>query len=202
MGSEIGTGTITELRFRLDGFNGCGTGFRQIISNVTIQLSSTTTAHPFGSSGGLSTTFAENIGPDVTTVFAGDLLLTSSGGPAMPKPFDIVVPLRSRFFFDSSAGANLLLDISLPACSQVASCEDSNPVILDSHFVANDGVARVFSNNHTSPTAEFFDTLGLVTQILFRSLKTDSNWGIPRLGRSRFLEDLAPPIFPPPRAPR
>jgi hypothetical protein len=167
LGSEVGTGRITELRFRLEGFNGCATGFSQTLSNVTIQLSSTTTAHPLDSSGGLSATFAENIGPDVTTVFSGDLLLSSSGSPAIPRPFDIVVPLKSRFFFDSSTGANLLLDVSLPACPPVAFCNDSNVVVLDSHFVANDGVARVFAHDHTSPIAEFSDTLGLVTQVIF-----------------------------------
>ena len=158
LGSEVGTGDIHELRFRKDG--SCGGGFGpQVIPNVTIQLSSTTTAHPFGSSGGLSSTFANNIGPDATTIFAGDLILSSIGDQAAPHPFDIVIPLRQRFFFDSSTGANLLLDVRLPTCG-LTTC-------LDAHLEADDGVARAYAFDHTSPAANFQDTYGLVTQIVF-----------------------------------
>jgi hypothetical protein len=159
LGSEIGTGEISELRFRLDGF--CGTAFGpEVIPNITVQLSSTMTAHPFGPSGGLSSIFAENIGPDATTVFAGDLALFSRGRPAVPMPFEITIPVRPGFFFDSSTGANLLLDVSVPSCA-LTTC-------LDAQFQEGDSVARAMSSDSTSPTATIVqDTLGLVTQIIF-----------------------------------
>lgn len=155
LGSEVGTGEISGLRFRLDGKVGSAFG-PTAISNVTIQLSSTTTAHPFS---GLSSTFADNIGPDATTVFAGNLVLSSSGSPAVPRPFDVIVPLVSRFFFDSSTGANLLLDVTVPSCALTTA--------LDAHSEGVDGVARAVATLHTSPTSNFQDTLGLVTQIQF-----------------------------------
>jgi hypothetical protein len=159
LGFEVGKGEISELRFRQDSEFGSAFG-PWFIPNVTIQLSSTMTAHPFGPLGGLSSTFADNIGPDATTVFVGNLTLSSNESLAVPRPFDIVVRLTPRFFFDSSTGANLLLDVTVPSCGFTTT--------QDLHSEVDDGVARVASYDSMSPTARAAqDTGGLVTQFLF-----------------------------------
>jgi hypothetical protein len=75
------------------------------IQDVRIDLSTTTTA-----TGGLSSTFAANVGADNTTVFTGPLSLSSAGvGPeGGPLPFDIKIPIVP-FVYDPRAG-NLLID--------------------------------------------------------------------------------------------
>src|SRR5260370_5840760 len=58
-----------------------------------------------------SLTYANNVGPDATTVSNAALLLSSPGcsGPA-PCPFDLAVPFTSPFSFDPANG-RLLVDI-------------------------------------------------------------------------------------------
>ncbi len=157
LGSEVGTGEISALRLRIDG--PFGTAFGPQGLDVTIQLSSTMTAHPFGSSGGLSSILADNVGPDVTTVFNGSLDLSSGWSPAAPHPFDIIIPVTPGFFFDSSTGANLLLDVIVPNCDSIST--------LDAHSEEDDSVARAVAFDSKSPMADFQDTLGLVTKIIF-----------------------------------
>lgn len=156
LGSKVGSGEILELRFRQDGFSGLPFG-PTTIASVTVQLSSTT-ADPFGPEGGLSLMFADNIGPDVTTVFSGDLVLSSAASGSVPRPFDIVVPLASRFAFDAGSGANLLLDVTIPDCPTTT--------LIDAQEAVDDGVARAGAFDAASPLADFRDTLGVVTQLI------------------------------------
>jgi len=58
------------------------------IPNITIQLSTSS-----NNVTNMSSTFADNIGSDVVTVFSDDLTLSSSCG-ATPCPFDQVIPLE------------------------------------------------------------------------------------------------------------
>ncbi|MGA2870825.1 MAG: immunoglobulin domain-containing protein, partial [Verrucomicrobiota bacterium] len=60
----------------------------------------------------LSSTFANNIGTNVTTVFSGSLPLSSQyAGPAAgPKAFDMVVNFTTPFVYNPNLG-NLLVDI-------------------------------------------------------------------------------------------
>jgi hypothetical protein len=76
-------------------------------SDTVIRMS-TTNRNP----GELSTTFADNIGPNPVVVFEGDLSLsTANTGPAAgPKGFDIVFPLQRPFTYDASA-SNLIFDV-------------------------------------------------------------------------------------------
>jgi len=96
---------ITELRFRPDAV--FGGPFNTTISSIQINLS-TTTRNPDG----LSTTYANNIGPDDTVVHSGPLQISSqfTGSAGGPKNFDIAIPLQTAFLYDPAAG-NLLLDI-------------------------------------------------------------------------------------------
>jgi hypothetical protein len=95
---------ITQIAFRPDAT--LGQAF-SVTRNTEITLSTTT--RPIG---GLSTTFSQNIGSNVTPVFSGVLAISSAfAGPATgPKDFDIVVNFITPFLYDPSAG-NLLMDV-------------------------------------------------------------------------------------------
>jgi hypothetical protein len=86
-------------------------------SDTVIRMS-TTNRNP----GELSTTFADNVGPNPVVVFAGDLSLsTANTGPAAgPKDFDFVFPLQRPFTYDTSAG-NLIFDVETAGTDLVIS---------------------------------------------------------------------------------
>jgi hypothetical protein len=152
LGSEVGTGVITEIRFRQDGVFGGAFG-PTITNGITITLSSTTAAPD-----GLSNTFASNIGADVTTVFSGDLTLSSATSAAVPRPFDIVILLQTPFSFNPSGGLNLLLDVTIPTCVSTT--------LFDMQNSDGDSVSRAATSDSGSGslTADFSDTRGLITQ--------------------------------------
>jgi len=155
LGSEVGSGVITEIRFRQDGVTGTTFG-PSTFRDITITLSSTTK-----SPDDLSLTFAANVGADVTTVFSGDLTLSSASSTAVPRPFDVVIPLQTAFAFDASDGLNLLLDMTIPACS-LCTVLDTELNMTDA--ILRDSVSRIYSHDATSPMADFTDTVGLVTE--------------------------------------
>jgi len=109
LATEIGGGEIISSVNRLEPF---GSGFGPVtLPNITVTLS-TTQAAP----GALSTTFADNIGPDATVVFQGDLTLTSPGCTTSPCPFLAgQVDFQQKFIFDPQKG-NLLFDFIIPEC--------------------------------------------------------------------------------------
>src|SRR4030095_11635174 len=112
---------------------------------------------------GLSTTFANNVGADVSTVFNGALSLSSSFTvPADgPKDFDILITLTTPFFYNPSLG-NLLLD--------VRNFGGGTTTQFDSQSAVSDSISRVFTNSTVggvngvnSPTG-VTNTEGLVTK--------------------------------------
>lgn len=144
--AELVAGTVVEIRFRQDAETGAPFG-PTTFPSATITLS-TTSAGPDA----LSTTFASNVGADVTTVFSGPLVLSSAPSIATPRPFDIVIPLTTPFPYDPAAG-NLLFDITLTASGP------SNQ--LDGENTLADSVSIVWNDQITPVLAE---TDGLVTQ--------------------------------------
>jgi len=96
---------IRELRFRPDSLY--GQAFNTTIQNIQINLS--TTSH---GSDALSTTYADNVGPDDTMVVSGTIHVSSAftGLPDGPKNFDIIIKLDQTFDYNPAAG-NLLVDI-------------------------------------------------------------------------------------------
>ena len=135
--SDIGL-VITELRFRPDYFY--GTPFDTTIEGIQVNLS-TATAGPDA----LSTTFANNVGPDDTVVFSGALACSSQfAGPLNgPKDFDIVIPLTTPFLYNPAAG-NLLVEIRNFSGSLVASP-------LSGQALLTDGASRL-GGDLSSPT--------------------------------------------------
>jgi len=113
---------ITEIRFRrnlsVDDFG------PTIIPNITVQLSTspnTTTT--------MSSTFADNIGSDVLTVFSGDLSLSTNCGMSDPCPFDQVIPLDQGFPYNPSDG-DLLIDFRIPTCVITSQQNDTDEPVM------------------------------------------------------------------------
>jgi K319L-like, PKD domain len=143
---------ITHIAFRPDAQ--LGHAFAPTISSLQINLS-TTSAAPDK----LSPTFATNVGPDDTVVFSGSLALSSAftGPAAGPKDFDMVIELQTPFLYDPAAG-NLLLDLT--------NVSGGLATWLDAQFFSGDAVSRTATHlaGGDSPTANFSDTIGVVTQ--------------------------------------
>jgi hypothetical protein len=96
-----GGGTINGIAFR-----GHGPGFPFVGTVAQLQVNLSTTSK---SPDRLSSTFAENVGPDDMPVFSGPLeaSLTYTGGPTN---FEVIINFSTPFRYDPSKG-NLLVDI-------------------------------------------------------------------------------------------
>jgi hypothetical protein len=132
---------VTHIAFRPD----------QSIDTPMVVLSSTNTNITLSTTGAapeaLSPFYANNIGPDVTTVFSGPLVLSTAGaGPdAGPKAFDAIITLMTPFLYDPAAG-NLLLDMVFALTSP------STFRALDAHNSNTDGISRNLGTNPTQGT--------------------------------------------------
>jgi len=140
---------ITAITFRLP--TGWGS-FSNTLSAIQIDLSTTTNAP-----GGLSSTFAANVGTNDTTVFNGPVSL-SSADIGSPPDFDILIPLTTPFFYNPSAG-NLLLDVRNP---------DGGTTTQFDADSSGEYMSRVFGDVSSS-TAYGGDNIGLITEFLFSS---------------------------------
>jgi hypothetical protein len=165
-----GGAMITEIAFRPDAVY--GSAFTHTIPNIRVDLS-TTTAGP----GGLSLTFADNVGADDTTVFNGSLTLSSAfTGPAGgPKDFDIVIPLTAPFYYNPAAG-NLLLDIR-----NFSSGNSGGYIIpeLDATTADPTLVGRVYAFDVSAASAPYSfqeDTCGLVAQFTATPVPEPATW--------------------------
>lgn len=152
---------ITQIAFRPDAV--FANPFAYTIANIQINLS-TTAAAPDG----LSTTFANNVGPNDTVVYSGALALSTADVPGAgnTRAFDIVINLQTPFAYDPAAG-NLLLDVRRFTAPPLGSA-------FDATGLAGDAVSRVFTNNLiaggvNSPTG-VADTTGLVTRFTFSTV--------------------------------
>ena len=103
-GALSGPSFLTQFAYRPDTIPG-PSGPR----TFTLRIYASTTSR---SVGGLSTTFAENLGTNNTLVFDGTVTATTGNlpGPGNTRQFDVVFPLTTPFLYDPAAG-NLLLDI-------------------------------------------------------------------------------------------
>jgi hypothetical protein len=164
-----GGGMITEIAFRPDAVY--GSIFAHTIGNIRIDLS-TMTAGP----GGLSFTFANNVGANDTTVFSGPLTLISTfTGPAGgPKNFDVLIPLTTPFYYNPAAG-NLLLDIR-----DFSNGNDGGNLISVLDASASPTlVGRVYAFDALATSAQYSyeqDTIGLVTQFTASPVPEPATW--------------------------
>jgi hypothetical protein len=161
-------GNIVQVNFRFDDNR---PGDSETYPNIFIQLSTTNVTLA-----ALSTTFADNIGPNVTTVYDGELIFSAPDCGSGPCPFDNTITLQTPFNYNPSDG-NLLLDISNLQGSSYQQFDAVNPVPSITR--------RVFSLNVDAEIGEV-DSLGLVTQFVCEPLPppppapipTLSEWGL------------------------
>jgi hypothetical protein len=150
-----GPSRITDILFRPDAT--FGAAFSSTLSNVTIDLS-TTSKTPST----LSSTFANNVGADNIVVHTGSLSLSSADtGPAGgPKAFDIDIHLSTPFLYDPSAG-NLLLDVT--------NFGGGTTTVFDAVGSGDSHVNRVWVENSTTAATGTVDSIaaGLVTEFKF-----------------------------------
>jgi hypothetical protein len=154
-------GEISAVSFRPDGTFGSAFG-PTTLPGVTVTLSTSPKAM-----GSISTTFADNVGSDVVTVYSGDLTLSSafSGSPPpQSRSFDVTIPLQQHFNYDSTAG-NLLLDIKVPTCKSTTYFDVANVMSVDKLFSLN-GSDDVSGGASTSD--------GLVTQFTMLDPSSDT----------------------------
>jgi len=160
-----GCGNIIQLKFRLDK---TAVGFNSVIPDILIQLS-TTTVTPAT----LSTTFADNTGSRVTTVFNGELTLSAPDCGIEPCPFDIMINLQTPFNYNPSRG-NLLLDVTKQVSPSSSPFDAVSNVPSITRRVFNDGDATAETGN--------VDNLALVTQFVCEpavsNVPTLSQWGL------------------------
>ena len=152
-----GNVTITELRFRRD----IGEPpFLNASANVTVKLSTTSRG-----TGNLSAAFAENSGPDETTVFDGVWNYSSptTVEPRTVRPFEIILPLSAPFTYNPSAG-NLLFDIRVAG--------GTGGGWTDGASGSGSQVARERSLNPDAATGNAGELTGDVIQLVYQTTAT------------------------------
>ncbi|MGV6851020.1 MAG: hypothetical protein ACWA5R_02435 [bacterium] len=147
-GSDLGQGTIGSIAFRLNKNMNFGIG-PVTYPNTQISLSSTLVT-PYT----ISEIYANNVGPDATEIFSGDLVISGSVSTDTTNPFDVSIPVNANFEFDGTK-ANLLIDMTMDICP-------GGNVILDSVRNAGLGLSYGEASNTNS---QLTDYSGLVSQI-------------------------------------
>jgi hypothetical protein len=151
-GGQVGAGTIHAIRFRPD--VAATVGPPVTFHDVTVRLSSTPVAPDF-----LGNDLESNLGPVVTTVFHGDLTLGANASAAVPRPFELTIPLTTPFAFDPAGGVSLLLEIRIPVCGTLGFAMD--------YATENLAVSRAFVPDAQGTIATSrTSSVGLVTQFV------------------------------------
>jgi PEP-CTERM motif len=134
------------------------------LAGLQINFSTTTRAVD-----GLSSIFAENVGLDNTVVFDLSAITLSdfqAGGA------DIIIPLRTPFYYDPSAG-NLLMDVFN------FGRERTSP--FNANSSASDTTSSVYSFGVNEPNG-IANTIGLVTIFEVRPVPEPSTWALLAVG--------------------
>ena len=136
------------------------------VSNINIRLSTTSRNSSIDGANNISGQFADNIGPDIKTVYSGALTVTTP--TAGTTDFGYVINLQTPFAYSKGAG-NLLLDITVPAGATTTNTGSSGYSPLDTQTgdalgaTANDGVASAFGST-AAGTIGANTTTGIITR--------------------------------------
>ena len=156
---------ITAIKFRP--YPGsAGSGFFSSsfsVSNVIIRLSTTTRTETGPNA--LSTTYSDNVGSDVKTVYTGPITLTTTATDApggKTKLFDYTIKLNSWFTYNPQAG-NLLLDVTIPTGATVSGA-GFGFVTFDNANTLGDGIASVVNIQTGSSATGTYSTDGPIAQ--------------------------------------
>jgi len=144
-------GRIVQLAFRIE-----ETLPNETEGNISrIQIDLSTTQRGVNS---LSPVFAENIGPDDTTVFGpSSIYLSGRRGQ-----FDFVFQFTTPFVYDPRAG-NLLMDVRNYSGAIIPMFR--SPPAVDA--VEGGTSSRIFNPDVNASTANFVDSIGAITQFTF-----------------------------------
>jgi phosphatidylinositol-3-phosphatase len=153
-----GGGLINRISFR---GHGPGVPFTATVPQLQVNLSTTSKT-----ADGLSSTFAENVGPDDAQVFSGPLqaAVTFTGDPTN---FEVVINFTTPFYYDPAKG-NLLLDVrNMQGGTEVPPLDQE----LDGTDATDDSVSRVYNYGDVTGTVagqtggvEEKDSYGLITR--------------------------------------
>ncbi len=115
--------------------------------------------------GGLSSRFDDNLGPDATLVFSGDITWNTdgSGAAAGPRGFDYVVNFQHPFVYDPTKG-NLLLEW------RVADSPQGQPA-FDAQLHSDARIRLLWGNSSTAAVANFSNEGVAVRQLTVEPLK-------------------------------
>jgi hypothetical protein len=136
------------------------------VSNIIIRLSTTQKQSSIDGPNNISNVFAENVGLDAQTVYAGSLTVTTP--TAGTTDFGYVVNFQTPFVYSKALG-NLLLDVTIPVGATTTESGFSGYSRFDQQTGdalganANDGVAYAFGSTGDA-TLGRNSTTGLVTQ--------------------------------------
>jgi PKD repeat protein len=156
---------ISKLRYRADSAPATSSWAGGSWPNVRIDMASCPLDHAAA-----STTFAGNLGPDLTTVLNGPVTVSpgAGNGVATPGPWYLTIPLTTPFQYDPSLGNDLTVDIYLDGNGWTGTSTNFDQV-------ANLGPApalgsRIYSiqpNALTAPTGTFNANTGAVTEFSY-----------------------------------
>jgi hypothetical protein len=165
-----GPSFLTQFAYRPDTIVG-QSGTR----SLTLQIYASTTSR---SVGGLSTTFAENLGTNNTLVFDGTVYLTTRNlpGPGNTRQFDYVFPFTTPFLYDPAVG-NLVLDLQIVATGSAVTFDTVS---------GDPAIGRVFAfGSSTAATGDI--QASHVTQFTFAPVPEPATVALLGLGAAGFL---------------
>ncbi len=148
-GALSGPSFLTQFAYRPDQILG-QSGPRSFTLRIYASTTSRTVA-------GISTTFAENIGPSNTLVFDGTVNVTTENlpGPGDTRQFDYVFPFTTPFLYDPADG-NLVLDLQI---------ESSGSALTFDTVSEDPAIGRVGIGSSTATTGDI--RFSHVTQFTF-----------------------------------
>jgi len=129
------------------------------VSDIIVRLSTTSAGDETGTLA--SSSFANNVGADVATVFSGALTLSTAATGTGEQPFDYTISFATPFVYDASLG-NLLLDVMIPTTATVSGT-GVGFLTFDTVNSFNDGIYSVIELNNGAATTGFADTSGVIT---------------------------------------
>jgi len=159
-----GAESITALSFRA--FPGAAPSgfFGNFVSASNLNITLSTTAFLDETGTPLSATFGTNIGSDVTSVYNGQLTLTTAATGVGPQPFDYTINLQTPFLYDPALG-NLLLDVTIPI-DAIVSGQGFGFLTFDTVNTLNDGIFSIVDIFNGNAVTGFESTAGAITQFI------------------------------------
>lgn len=149
------------------------------ISNLVVRLSTTSRGDETGNT--LSSTFASNVGANVTTVYQGALSLATAATGIGPQPFDYTITFQNAFAYNPSMG-NLLLDVNVLGA---VSGGGFGFITFDTVNTLNDGIFSVVDINNGAATTGTLSTAGAISLFggtLAAAVPEPATWAMMLLG--------------------